>query len=141
MSNSAQTSASSRIAALLDENSFVAVSYTHLLYLSLSKYKLGMDGAEFIGLENYVKLAGSKLFWKVMKNTIVFALMTVIPSMAVGLEMCIRDSARIQVKIVSRRYEEINRLIAERIDCGTSLLHMETGYLHREQEMLSLIHI
>ena len=45
-------------------------------------------------------------------------------------------NARIQVKIVSRKHEEINRLIAERIDCGTSLLHMETGYLHREQEMI-----
>lgn len=36
-----------------------------------------------------MKLAGSKLFWKVMKNTIVFALMTVIPSMAVGLGLAV----------------------------------------------------
>ena len=26
--------------------------------------------------------------------------------------------------------------IRDSIDCGTSLLHMETGYLHREQEMI-----
>ena len=71
--------------ALIFMLAFTVFPIFRSLYLSLSKYKLGMDSAEFIGLENYVKLAGSKLFWKVMKNTIVFALMTVIPSMAVGL--------------------------------------------------------
>ena len=35
--------------------------------------------------------------------------------------------ARMQVKIISREYDAINRLLAEKIDCGTSLLHMETG--------------
>ena len=45
-------------------------------------------------------------------------------------------NVRIQVKAVTRHYERINRLIAERLDCGTSLLHMETGYLHKEQDMI-----
>ena len=76
--------------ALIFMLAFTVFPIFRSLYLSLpSKYKLGMDGAEFIGLENYVKLAGSKLFWKVMKNTIVFALMTVIPSMAVGLGLAV----------------------------------------------------
>lgn len=44
--------------------------------------------------------------------------------------------ARMQVKIVSREYNAINLLLAEKIDCGTSLLHMETGYLHQEQNMI-----
>ncbi len=44
--------------------------------------------------------------------------------------------ARMQVKIVSREYDTINRLLAEKIDCGTSLLHMETGYLHQEQDLV-----
>ena len=44
--------------------------------------------------------------------------------------------ARMQVKIVSREHDAINRLLAEKIDCGTSLLHMETGYLHQEQNMV-----
>ena len=75
--------------ALIFMLAFTVFPIFRSLYLSLSKYKLGMDSAEFIGLENYVKLAGSKLFWKVMKNTIVFALMTVIPSMAVGLGLAV----------------------------------------------------
>ena len=44
--------------------------------------------------------------------------------------------ARMQVKIISREYDTINRLLAEKIDCGTSLLHMETGYLHQEQNLV-----
>ncbi|MGN0373842.1 MAG: carbohydrate ABC transporter permease [Enterocloster sp.] len=55
------------------------------IWLSLTKYKLGMEAPEFIGLENYIKLAGSSLFWKVMGNTLYFALITIIPSMVVGL--------------------------------------------------------
>lgn len=59
------------------------------LYLSLCKYKMGMQTPQFIGFENYGKLFTSSLFWKVMKNTIFFALITVIPSMAIGLGLAI----------------------------------------------------
>ncbi len=44
--------------------------------------------------------------------------------------------AKVQLKIISSRHEEINRLLADKIDCGTSLLHMETGYLHKEENMV-----
>lgn len=59
------------------------------IYLSLTKYKLGMKGPEFIGLENYISLANSALFWKVMGNTLFFALITIIPSMVVGLFLAV----------------------------------------------------
>lgn len=55
------------------------------IFLSLTNFKLGMQSPEFIGLGNYTKLISSKLFWKVMGNTLYFALITVIPSMAGGL--------------------------------------------------------
>ena len=55
------------------------------VYLSLTKYRLGMQALEFIGIENYINLAGSSLFWKVMGNTLYFALITIVPSMVVGL--------------------------------------------------------
>lgn len=48
----------------------------------------------------------------------------------------VMGTAKIQVKIVSREYRKINTLLGERIDCGTTLLHMESGYLHKEQEMI-----
>lgn len=59
------------------------------VWLSLCKYKLGMGAPEFIGLDNYTKLFGSGLFWKIMKNTIYFALITVIPSMVGGLGLAV----------------------------------------------------
>ena len=55
------------------------------IYLSLTRYRLGMQAPEFVGLENYINLFGSSLFWKVMGNTLFFALITIIPSMAAGL--------------------------------------------------------
>lgn len=55
------------------------------IYLSLTKYRLGMMKPEFIGFENYADLFTSDLFWKVMGNTIFFAVITVIPSMILGL--------------------------------------------------------
>ena len=55
------------------------------IYLSLTTYKLGMQSPEFAGLANYVALFGKPLFWKIMGNTIFFALITVIPSMVGGL--------------------------------------------------------
>lgn len=75
--------------ALIFMLAFTVFPVFRSIWLSLSKYKLGMEHAEFIGMENYVKLVGSKLFWKVMRNTIAFALMTVIPSMAVGLGLAV----------------------------------------------------
>lgn len=54
-------------------------------YLGFTKYRMGMDAPEWIAFANYTKLWGSSTFWKVMRNTVTFALMTVIPSMALGL--------------------------------------------------------
>ena len=51
-------------------------------------------------------------------------------------KVLVMGTAKIQVKIISGKYEKINRLLGERIDCGTTLLHMESGYLHKEQEMI-----
>lgn len=55
------------------------------LYLSFTNFELGMKAPEFIGVDNYVKLAGDGLFWKVIGNSFAFALMTVLPSMFLGL--------------------------------------------------------
>lgn len=54
-------------------------------YLGFTNYSLGMPQPVFNGIDNYVKLANSSLFWKVIRNTLLFALMTVLPSMALGL--------------------------------------------------------
>ncbi len=73
--------------ALLIMLVFTVYPVLRSLYLSFHKYKMGMDAAEFIGVDNYVRLANSSTFWKIMRNTAVFALYTVIPSMILGLAL------------------------------------------------------
>lgn len=53
--------------------------------LSFNKYTLGMKAPQFIGLKNYIYLLKSELFWKVMGNTLYFAIITVVPTMIIGL--------------------------------------------------------
>ena len=57
------------------------------IYLGFTRYELGMMKPEFIGLKNYVDLFGSAIFWKIIGNTVAFSIMTVIPSMVLGLAL------------------------------------------------------
>ncbi len=57
------------------------------VYLGFTRYQMGMASPEFIGLKNYMELFTSDLFWKVMSNTLLFSVMTVIPSMMLGLAL------------------------------------------------------
>ena len=69
-------------------------------------------------------------------HAILYGIILIIVYTMVLNQVLMSGNARIQVKIISRQFEQINRLLTERMDCGTSLLHMETGYLHQEQEMI-----
>ena len=40
--------------------------------------------------------------------------------------------SQIQIKIISKNYEEINEMIITRLDRGTTLIHGETGYKHNK---------
>lgn len=64
---------------------FTVLPIFRSIFLSLTKYKLPMQSPEFIGVQNYIQLMNSSLFWKIMGNTIFFAAITVIPSMIGGL--------------------------------------------------------
>lgn len=64
------------------------------VYLSMTKYKMGMDMPEWNNFANYTRLFGSATFWKVMRNTAVFALYTVIPSMIIGLVLALLVNRR-----------------------------------------------
>lgn len=67
---------------------------------------------------------------------VLYGILLIIVYTMVLNKVLLSGSTRIQVKIVSKAFEQINRLIGERLDCGTSLLHMETGFLHEEQDMI-----
>ena len=68
--------------------------------------------------------------------SILYGILLIIVYTLVLDKALVMGTAKIQVKIVSREYRKINTLLGERVDCGTTLLHMESGYLHKEQEMI-----
>ena len=55
------------------------------LWLGLNQFEMGMDKPIFVGFQNYIQLASEPLFWKVMRNSLFFSMLTVIPSMILGL--------------------------------------------------------
>lgn len=55
------------------------------LWLGMNQLEMGMDKPYFVGLQNYARLASEPLFWKVMRNSLVFSLLTVLPSMVLGI--------------------------------------------------------
>ena len=54
-------------------------------YLGLTAFEIGMPKPQFIGLHNYIEFAKSELFWKVMRNTLYFSVLTVVPAFIIGL--------------------------------------------------------
>ncbi len=73
------------------------------------------------------------------QTAILYGILLIIVYTMVLDKVLMAGNTRMQVKIISLRYKEINRLLGERLDCGTSLLHMETGYLHNECDMVMAV--
>ena len=45
-------------------------------------------------------------------------------------------STRTKVEIMTEKYEELNRLIQDQLDRGTTLVYTQTGYLKNDQPMI-----
>lgn len=56
-----------------------------VLLLSFTDYQLGAKSFDFIGLENYIELAGERVFWKSLGNTLAYVAVVVPVSLALGL--------------------------------------------------------
>ena len=67
------------------------------LYLSMCKYTMITPEPQWIGLKNYIKLFTDSDFWQIMLNTLKLAVMTLFPSMVIGLMfalLCNRKNRR-----------------------------------------------
>ena len=64
---------------------FFAYPLLDTFWLSLTRYNI-FNPPEFIGLDNFFKAAGDELFWRVLANTLLYALM-VVPALVV-LSFC-----------------------------------------------------
>ncbi|MFN4275619.1 MAG: carbohydrate ABC transporter permease [Ferrovibrio sp.] len=56
-----------------------------VLLLSFTDYQLGAPGFGFIGLDNYTELAGEKVFWKSLGNTLAYVGVVVPAAVGLGL--------------------------------------------------------
>ena len=66
------------------------------------------------------------------KEQVLYGILLVFIYTVVLDKVLLFGQSRTQVKIVSERYEEINGMIIERLDRGSTLIHAETGYQRGE---------
>ena len=66
------------------------------LWLGMNQLEMGMPKPYFVGFRNYVQLASEPLFWKVMRNSFAFSLLTVLPSMALGIGLAMIVNRKIK---------------------------------------------
>lgn len=66
------------------------------LWLGMNQLEMGMPKPYFVGFRNYVQLASEPLFWKVMRNSFAFSLLTVLPSMALGIGLAMIVNRKIR---------------------------------------------
>lgn len=83
---------------------------------------------------DFLILLGQALFSD--KEAILYGILLVMVYTYVLDKILVIGQAQTQVKIVSEKSSEINAAINTKMDRGSTLLHMETGYLKNEQDMI-----
>lgn len=73
------------------------------------------------------------------KERILYALIMVMIYTVVLDKVLVMGSKQTQVKIVSSKYEEINKAIQQQMDRGTTLLYMEGGHTRQESRAILLV--
>lgn len=64
------------------------------------------------------------------KEQVLYGILLVLIYTVVLDKVLILGQSRTQVKIISEKYEEINQMIIQHLDRGSTLIHAETGYCH-----------
>jgi uncharacterized membrane-anchored protein YitT (DUF2179 family) len=66
------------------------------------------------------------------KEQVLYGILLVLIYTFVLDKVLIFGQARMQVKIISEKYKEINQMIIQHLDRGSTLIHAETGYYHHK---------
>lgn len=70
------------------------------------------------------------------KESIIYGILLVLIYTITLDKILLMGSAKTQVKIITKKYEEINQQIQSRLDRGTTLVYTQTGYLRNDQPMI-----
>lgn len=72
-------------------------------YMSLSDYNIFLDKMNtFTGIDNYVRVFKDKMFWDAFINTAAYAVVTILPQMAIGLILAIIINTKIKGSFLFR---------------------------------------
>lgn len=99
--------------------------------------KLGLPVSVGLYAFDFIILLGQMVF-RDNERTLYGILLVAIYSTVVD-KVLVTGKRKVEVKIVSDFYEEINRAIQSRIDRGTTLYVVETGYLHKNTKALMTV--
>ncbi|ADL52402.1 YitT family protein [Clostridium cellulovorans] len=66
------------------------------------------------------------------KEQVLYGILLVFIYTVVLDKVLLLGQSKTQVKIVSEKYQEINQMIIQRLDRGSTLIHAETGYCHKD---------
>lgn len=73
------------------------------------------------------------------KEQIIYGILLVLIYTVVLDKVLLMGESKLQVKIVTAKFEEINGLIQEKLDRGTTLFYAKTGYLKKEQQVIMTV--
>jgi uncharacterized membrane-anchored protein YitT (DUF2179 family) len=97
--------------------------------LALNK-KFGVSVSVAMYAFDFTILLSQMLFAN--KEQVLYGILLVLIYTVVLDKVLLLGQSRTQVKIVSEKYEEINEMIIQRLDRGSTLIHAETGYYRNE---------
>lgn len=86
---------------------------------------------------DFLILLGQMLFRD--KERILYGILMIVIYTFVMDRVLVNGKAQIQIKIISDHYKEINRVIQEKLDRGTTFLKSETGYLRKDTMTLMTV--
>ena len=99
--------------------------------------KLGLPVGVGLYLFDFVILIG-QIFFRDNERTIYGILLVLIYSVVVD-KVLVSGKHKVEVKIISDFYEEINEAIHKKIDRGTTFYEIETGFLRKETKAIMTI--
>lgn len=99
--------------------------------------KFGLSVSVMLYFFDFIILLGQLLFSD--KETVLYGIILVMTYTIVLDKVLVFGRAQTQVKIISKKVDEINEAIHSRMDRGSTLIHTSTGYLKKEQDMIMTV--
>ena len=99
--------------------------------------KFGLPVSVMLYLFDFTILILQMLFSD--KEQIIYGILLVLIYTVVLDKVLLTGHVQTQVKIVSKKHKEINQMIVQKLDRGSTILHGETGYLHTDQPVIMTV--